>query len=149
MSRRQFDRRVFVDTSAYFAFSRNRDEHHRGAYFTMQKLVQERRRFVTTNFVVAELHALLIARASASLALEAAMIIRSSSDTSIVRVRARDEDRAWQIVEQYADKEFSFADAASFAVMERLGINTVFALDQHFAQYGWNTVPLDLVDPLA
>jgi predicted nucleic acid-binding protein len=59
----------------------------------------------------------------------------------IVRVRSRDEDRAWQIITQYSDKDFSLTDAISFAVMERLGIKTAFSLDRHFTQFGWQTIP--------
>jgi len=38
---------------------------------------------------------------------------------------------------QYKDKGFSFTDCtSSFALMERLDINTFFAFDDHFVQYG-------------
>ena len=55
----------------------------------------------------------------------------------MVRVSARDERRARDIVTSYQDKDFSLADAASFAVMERLRISTAFTLDRNFAQFGW------------
>jgi predicted nucleic acid-binding protein len=52
------------------------------------------------------------------------------------RINADDEDRAWQILKSYTDKDFSYTDATSFAIMERLGFKTVFAFDEHFDQYG-------------
>jgi predicted nucleic acid-binding protein len=55
---RAYPRRVFVDTSAYFAVANRRDAHHTAASATLEQLVAERRHLVTTNFILAELHAL-------------------------------------------------------------------------------------------
>ncbi len=38
------------------------------------------------------------------------------------------------------DKRFSYTDASSFAVMERLGIGTAFGFDRDFAQYGFRLI---------
>jgi uncharacterized protein len=62
------------------------------------------------------------------------------SRTVIIRVRASDEERAKQFLFQYADKGFSFADAISFAVMERLDIRLAFTFDRDFAQYGFTVL---------
>jgi predicted nucleic acid-binding protein len=56
--------------------------------------------------------------------------------TTIVRVRASDEERARQIIFRYQDKEFSYTDALSFVVMEQLGLTQAFSFDSDFAQYG-------------
>jgi len=48
-----------------------------------------------------------------------------------------DEEKAKQIIRRYTDKTFSYTDATSFAVMERLGVNEAFAFDPHFQQYGF------------
>ncbi|SHF68103.1 PIN domain-containing protein [Desulfofundulus australicus DSM 11792] len=45
-----------------------------------------------------------------------------------------------EIIKKYRDKDFSFTDATSFAVMYRYGINLAFTFDRHFKQYGFETV---------
>jgi predicted nucleic acid-binding protein len=54
----------------------------------------------------------------------------------IERVTAEDEVRARDVLRRYEDKDFSYVDATSFAVMERLRIREAFAFDPHFVQYG-------------
>jgi uncharacterized protein len=48
--------------------------------------------------------------------------------------------RATAIIRQYDDKAFSFTDAASFAVMQRLGIRHAFTFDRHFQQFGFSVL---------
>jgi uncharacterized protein len=59
------------------------------------------------------------------------------SNTIIVRVCASDEARAREVLCRYEDKQFSYNDAISFAVMERLSIDLAFTFDSVFRQYGW------------
>ena len=60
----------------------------------------------------------------------------------VERVSEEDELKAKAIIAGCTDKTFSFTDATSFAVMERLGIKTVFAFDPHFQQYGFQVIGL-------
>jgi predicted nucleic acid-binding protein len=53
---------IFVDTSAYFAAANRRDASHASGAALMQAMVDERRRLVASNVVLAELHALLLTR---------------------------------------------------------------------------------------
>lgn len=133
-------RRVFVDTSAYFAVTNTRDTSHAAMSTLLEALVADRQRFVTTNLVLAEVHALLLTRINRVVALQALQAIEGSHLTTIVRVSERDEQRARAILVQYDDKDFSLADVTSFAVMERLGIGRAFTLDRNFAQYGWELI---------
>jgi uncharacterized protein len=100
----------------------------------MRRLVAERHVFITTNEVLFELHALLVNHLDREIALRTIRALRSSQ--AVVRVRSVDEQPAESILEQHGDKAYSFTDALSFAVMERLGISIAFALDQHFDQFG-------------
>ena len=125
--------RVFVDTSAYFAVANRRDASHDPASALMRRLVAERRRLFTTNFVLAELHALLLTRLDRRVAAQVLGEVHASKLTTVVRVSARDERRALEIIFGYADKDFSLTDATCFAVMERLRIVQALTLDQKFA----------------
>jgi predicted nucleic acid-binding protein len=65
-----------------------------------------------------------------------AELIMNNPLIALHRINADDEDGAWQILKSYADKDFSYTDATTFAIMKRLGLETVFAFDEHFDQYG-------------
>jgi predicted nucleic acid-binding protein len=134
------ERRVFVDSSAYLALLDTDDEHHREAIATLQELAQARYRQFTTNVLLIESHALILSVLGRG---RAAQFLKDmkESNTVVIRARAADEERATQILFQYTDKDFSFADAISFAVMERLTIRLAFTFDRDFAQYGFPVLP--------
>ena len=131
--------KVFIDTGAFGAITLFDDEHHHDAHAMLQRLTEQRWRFFTTNFVVAETHALILTRAGRTAAREAIRIIDQGS-TTIVRVSEDDERQARTILARYRDKDFSLVDAMSFAVMARLGISAAFAFDRHFMQDGFALV---------
>lgn len=137
-----FDRGVIVDTSAFFPSVIRRDSDFAAVSSTMERLILARQRLITSNFILAELHGLMMSRASRALAFEALTRIKASQSTTVVRVEQQGEDRAWAIITHYDDKDFSLADATSFAIKERLGLQVAFTLDRHFAQFGWEIVPL-------
>jgi predicted nucleic acid-binding protein len=132
-------RRVFVDTSAYFALVDDTEVDHAEAAAILGRLADARYRQYTTNVVLIECHALMLARLGRA---RAGQFLRSmaTSHTTVVRARAQDEDRARAILARYDDKDFSFADAISFVVMQRLGITHAFTLDDHFAQFGFTVL---------
>jgi predicted nucleic acid-binding protein len=135
-------RRVLVDSSAYLALLDGSDEHHAQAQAILRQLTQRGSRHYTTNAMLFECHALVMSSLGVGSALQFVQGIRASN-TVIVRVRQSDEERAIQILGQYTDKDFSFNDALSFVVMERLGISTSFTFDHHFAQYGLAVLQAD------
>jgi predicted nucleic acid-binding protein len=60
-----------------------------------------------------------------------------SGGTHIERVTEQDEEEAFAIIDRYADKDFSYTDATSFAIMQRLGISVALSYDRHFTQFGF------------
>ncbi len=48
---------------------------------------------------------------------------------------------AWALFRKFRDKDFSYTDCTSFAVMERLRLRTAFAFDRRFAAMGYRVEP--------
>lgn len=127
--------KVFIDTSAYFAFVNAGDAHHGESEAIFRRLARDRDEIFTSNFVIAETHGLLINRIGRQLA--AAFLHEvDASTTRRERVTSLDERRAREILARFTDKDFSLVDATSFAVMRRLHIVQAFSFDEHFAQFG-------------
>jgi predicted nucleic acid-binding protein len=123
---------VFIDTRAFYAALNRKDEHHQEAMQLFTRAVEEEWQLFTSNFVVAETHALVLTRLGRDLAAEWLRNIPAA----VIRVSEEDESKAKRIIFGYRDKEFSYCDASSFAAMERLRIRQVMAFDPHFTQYG-------------
>jgi uncharacterized protein len=128
--------RVFVDTSAIYALVDRDDANHAAARTAFTRLRRLRAEPVITNFIVAEGHALLLARLGPSIA--RAWLTRIV--WSIERVTVEDEDAAGKIICTHVDKTYSYTDATSFAVMKRLHLGRVVTFDRHFHQFGFETI---------
>jgi uncharacterized protein len=125
---------VFIDTSAYFALADTTESNHRRAQAILRRLAEEPWLLFTSNFVKTETHALMLRRLGRPMALRYLHGLAAGT-TSVQRVTEADEARALAIIEQYTDKNFSFTDATSFAVMDRLGITHAFHFDRNFREY--------------
>jgi len=116
--------RILADTSA------NRN-HARAV--SLARLMRRRRLTpLLTNFIVGETHGLVLSRLGAGLARRWLF----GNVWPIERITADDEVRARDILRRHDDKSFSYVDATSFSLMERLGIRQAFSFDPHFEQYG-------------
>jgi uncharacterized protein len=131
--------RVFVDTGGFYAALNRRDASHRAAARLFRRAQRDHWFLFTTNFVLAESHALILARMGRDRAWRFLQAMVTGS-TNVIRAEEADERRARAIIEQYEDKAFSYCDAVSFAVMERLEIPEALAFDDHVRQYGQCTV---------
>ncbi len=137
-------RRFFIDSSAYLAILDRRDEHHDGASAILTGLAAGHYRPFTTSSIAIEARALILANLGRDQARQFLQDIEAS-DTRVVQVRARDEARGRDLLFRYADKDWSFTDAISFAVMERLGIRLAFTFDSDFEQYGFIRITFRLL----
>lgn len=98
-----------------------------------------RERFVTTDYIYDELLTLFRARDQMGRAKDWIEQIRRGR-CDIIRVTDNDIELATDIFLDFSDKQWSFTDCTSRAVIERLGIQKAFAFDDHFRQFGIVTV---------
>jgi len=124
---------IFVDTGAFYALADTSDARHDSAKNFYTAAIREHR-FFTTNFALVETWLLIRNKLGYNAAQKFFDRIRKGI-VGVMDVPASDLEKAWMILTEYADQEFSLVDAASFAVIERLRISTAFSFDAHFRMY--------------
>jgi predicted nucleic acid-binding protein len=129
-------RRVFVDTSGFFALIVREDQNHDRAHELFTLADREAWQLVTTTAVVFETHALLLHRSRPGRKTALRFLDMTQTDAyDVVRVQRADEEKAVAVIRSHQDKTYSLCDALSFVVMERLGINQAIAFDRDFRVY--------------
>jgi predicted nucleic acid-binding protein len=130
-------RRVFVDTSAFFAHLVVVDAHHTKARALFERADREAWTLITTNAVVWETYTLIRIRAHNGHELGLGFLEDIQDGLcDIERVGPVDESAAIDLLKLYVDKKYSFCDALSFVVMEQLGVADALAFDDDFRSYG-------------
>ena len=89
---------------------------------------------MTSSLVLSETFTLLSFRLGRAAALRFWDALREAR-IEVVAVDSADLEAAWRLAQAFPDQDFSVTDCTSFAVMERLGIEDVFAFDAHFLVY--------------
>ena len=134
-------KRVFIDTSGFYALLIVDDHNHTRAEELFRIGEHERWRLVTTNAVVLEAHALFLYRSKPGRQNALRFLDAIESEThDVIRVRKDDERQAIALIRAHHDKMYSLCDALSFVVMERLGIREAISFDQDFRSYGRFTI---------
>lgn len=136
------NREVFVDAGVWIAITDTRDKYHRAAAEQYKYLIEEQINLVTTNLVVAEAYIVIRRTGGHDPALRFLRSIRESVRLRKIYSDARIEADAEEILERFADQNFSLADAVSFVVMRDRKLEEAFAFDKHFIIAGFDLLPL-------
>ncbi|MFK7911629.1 MAG: type II toxin-antitoxin system VapC family toxin [Akkermansiaceae bacterium] len=125
---------IFVDTSFWVAFRDERDQHHERAKVIMGELFHGRVPLVITDHIFAETHAYFVSSVP-----KREQVIRDLLDNPVVSVQEvdhRDRKLALDWLGRHRDKAWSYVDALSFALIERMRIPAAVSFDRHFGQPG-------------
>lgn len=132
-------KRVFVDTSAWYAYARGEDPDHK----TVSKALEEwENRLVSSNFVFDEVITLVRMRLGYAAAVRVGETLQSQEVVDLVSVLPEDEEAAWAWFKKSRDKAYSYTDCTSFALMRRLHIPVAIATGHHFGQAGFEAIPV-------
>jgi len=127
--------RIFIDTSAILAFMNEDDEFYKDSFSIFSRLLEERAKIVSSNYVLLETILILKNR----IGIEAVKILKNDI-LPVIKTCWIDEDvHNFCVNTQIAvdRKKVSLVDFTSFEIMRRLNIRQAFTFDGHFKDMGF------------
>jgi predicted nucleic acid-binding protein len=132
---------VLLDTSAIFASARPRSEWHAEAAAAYRALIVGTEWLVTTDLIVAELHALSIARVHPRFGLELVERLMASERIEVIVAGTDRIASAIDLLRDRPGRGYSLTDAVSFIVMREQSIGRALSLDADFMAEGFEVAP--------
>jgi len=129
-------REAFVDTSGLYALVDRKDAHHVAARDAVLRVTRQGRRFILTDYIVAETVTLARARSGARVALRVLDLLEQSAGIRVVRIDEGRFDATKAYFRKHADHTYSFTDCSGFVVMRELRLRQALTTDAHFGEAG-------------
>lgn len=132
---------VFVDTAGWMACADQADPAHQHSRAARDAVLKAGQILITTDFVVDETLTLIRFRLGLRAANAWWLQIDGSARLRWERIDVDHFERARSLFFHYRDKDLSFTDCTSIAVMRALKLSTVITTDHHFQQMGFDMLP--------
>lgn len=126
---------IFVDTSFWVALRNRRDPHHEAASSLLG--ANSNAGLVTTNHVCGETWTFLRRKVSHLAAVDFLDSVQDTPRVSILHVSDEMEESAFRWLRRHDEREYSFVDATSFALMKARRIREALAFDGDFSAAGF------------
>lgn len=126
---------IFADTSFWVALRNRRDAHHKEAVGLLGRYSAET--LLTSNHVRGETWTFLRRRVSYGAAVAFLDSLEHSPRVQVAIVSEELEGVALTWLRQHDEREYSFVDATSFAVMRTLRLRRALAFDGDFSAAGF------------
>lgn len=126
---------IFVDSSFWIALTSPRDARH-GDSRSLLRLVGDSP-LTTSNLVRGESWTFLRRRVGHRVAVQFLDLLEGSKTVQVAPITGELEDRALAWIRRHDEREYSFVDATSFALMRSLKIQRALAFDGDFTAAGF------------
>src|SRR5215207_4870735 len=133
--------RVLADSSAWLAVYDRRDPNNEAVVRLLTEWARQRATVFVTDYIFDEALTLILSRIGHTQAANFGRWLLGSQIIHLVRLDLSQWQAAWQLFQQYDDKEFSFTDCTSFVVMREHHLVDAFTFDRHFEQMGFRMWP--------
>lgn len=134
-------RRAFLDTGYLIALEAADDQYHTAAAQHWRGFRGRHVELVTTTYVFDEVVTYFNSRGFHDKTLEIGRRLIESPSVRLVHVDQELFEAGWEYLRKRSDKLYSLTDSISFVVMEREGLRTALAFDEHFKQAGFRRLP--------
>ncbi len=126
---------IFVDTSFWIGYGMAADNRHAAALAVFDAYGTSP--LVTSNLVRGETWTFLRRRSGHDAAIDFLDRLEGAARVEVVRISRELEDEALSWLRRHDEREYSFVDATSFALMRKLRIREALAFDGDFAAAGF------------
>lgn len=122
--------KVFIDANFFCALHNKTDSLHQKATRLAPKL--SRFILITSNFVLLESYTIISQRASKEQAIKFNKIFIETHSYEVIWINKIFEETVWNIFASIKDKNFSYVDASTLAVMQKEKITHLLSFDREF-----------------
>jgi predicted nucleic acid-binding protein len=133
---------LFADTGFWIALLEQRDQYADQA-FMWKAWLTDRRRLLTTDFVLWEVLNALAVPSTRQDAAEVYRQCRAGLGVDLIRLDSHQIDRAFVLYAARMDKAWSLTDCHFFIVMRERGLTDALTADRHFVQAGFRALLLE------
>ena len=130
---------LFIDTSGWANLIDISQPFHSLSAKIYQNARSQKHKIITTSYIVTELVALLSSplRIPRPKAIAFIQSLRTSPYVDVMHISKEIDTKAWELLINRQDKEWSLVDCSSFIVMQDRKITESLTNDNHFEQAGF------------
>lgn len=132
---------LFVDSAGWMACADAADPAHRAACAARDRWLEREGLLLTTDYVIDETLSLIRFRLDLAASEQWWQSVADSPRVRQESIHRERAERARAIFFRYRDKDFSFTDCTSFALMRELRLRQALTTEAHFKQAGFQMLP--------